>query len=1406
MLSNFIRKLARPRSAQWFWNPERPGVCLQFDAPIGSRNISAKDLRLVGGDESIAPYKLEKSASKVRAVWEKIPALRRENEALRAKLGNHVIGVDAAGAGRPQDRTPSPPLCGHFEGFDATGRILGWAVNKQGDETKHVFLRCGSASLPLEVEIHRQDVVDAGHPDGRGFLFEVDRFLPLLPDFFRGAALRVESENSSLVGRPVYWSALKPLRQSELLWLWLAQFFAAQLKSQENDSKTLRLLDDEFSRLQALGFAGLGDERGAVECVRAMQETCGTLTGTTLSSRANITALLALTDMLSRRHAVWSDASAGFAAALLVDDLLTTVRSNWEKNGLFIGSALDEPSTSSDSGHAATPALHGSKLHLLPWEGWVRTTLLGTLELARNLRSIPFDATTLATHLESLEKTVALLYRDNQILAELRRVRRELALPATGGGGIAREAESLARQSKYLQALTIDHLAANDETRSPAAQFATQLGAACEIGRPLPAATIREKRKQLAQAGSAYAADPFLQLAVKGYLEMADRLTSQTASLGAKTAADDRRIRHELLVSMVELLDLTFASTEAKPAKPGPARGQRVLIVGSRDLPQVHLYRQAQKIEALKSLFRGKEGWRVEHVDTWELINDPKLTRRLAGCDILVVCRLPATLPVLRLIHGARRAGVRVIYEIDDLIFDEENFPPPYETYSGSITRREHRQLGADTVLWLEAMRMANELVVSTTTLAERARALLGSDVPIHIEPNCQPEPLRRLAKIYSSDVSKAAAANRVRLVYGTGTKAHKQIIDEWILPVLNSLAEKHEDLEIVLVGRLQGLPQGLANHPLVKVVPFIDYGSYLEILATADISLAAIEPGTATDAKSGLKWMEAAVLGAASVVSPSATYREFLEDGRDVLFASTKEEWEQQLSRLIMEPALRRRIAKAAKDKACKDFSPVVPAKLWQRIHSNNGPPTAGVARGTKRPLKLLLANLYFWPQAEGGATRVVEDQIRELRAKYADQYEITVLCTDRFAHDGAVDVYAWEGVRVVRLHARSKSWHAHFDEDVREFMDQWFQREKFDILHVHALQVLTASVVQAALEAGIPYVITLHDAWWICSRQFLTSPSGRAIDPAEWRDESDVLRALPLPDGAEHLLRALNRNAWAQSAAARRGRSQELAYLREARRKLDAKLDKLIPEANLHLQMYSTYVRRQDLHDILRHAAKLLAVSTSFAKLYEDAGVEGVGVLGNSWQVYRPSPPRQDDAKLECAFIGGWSIHKGAGVLLEACRMIKADNIKLTIVDHALPPGESHHVKWGSVAVRFIAPRPLAEMEDFYRSIDVLIAPSIWPESFGLVTREALTAGVWVIAAESGALAEPVQEGINGNVVPPRDAQALAEAIEKAASPEGRAALRRWRENAMEGCGLTQPPDNADALHRIYNEVALR
>ena len=74
------------------------------------------------------------------------------------------------------------------------------------------------------------------------------------------------------------------------------------------------------------------------------------------------------------------------------------------------------------------------------------------------------------------------------------------------------------------------------------------------------------------------------------------------------------------------------------------------------------------------------------------------------------------------------------------------------------------------------------------------------------------------------------------------------------------------------------------------------------------------------------------------------------------------------------------------------------------------------------------------------------------------------------------------------------------------------------------------------------------------------------------------------------------------------------------------------------------------------------------------------------------------------------------------------------------------------------------MTHMAEFYSSQDILLAPSIWPESFGLVTREALSAGLFVIASDIGALAEPIlDDNSNGIKIKPGSPDQLRDAIVK-------------------------------------------
>jgi glycosyltransferase involved in cell wall biosynthesis len=69
--------------------------------------------------------------------------------------------------------------------------------------------------------------------------------------------------------------------------------------------------------------------------------------------------------------------------------------------------------------------------------------------------------------------------------------------------------------------------------------------------------------------------------------------------------------------------------------------------------------------------------------------------------------------------------------------------------------------------------------------------------------------------------------------------------------------------------------------------------------------------------------------------------------------------------------------------------------------------------------------------------------------------------------------------------------------------------------------------------------------------------------------------------------------------------------------------------------------------------------------------------------------------------------------------------------------------------------------DVADLVAIMDVVIHASIYPEPFGRVILEAMGLGKPVIATDIGGVPEFVQHGVTGQLVPPRDPKALAEAM---------------------------------------------
>ena len=146
--------------------------------------------------------------------------------------------------------------------------------------------------------------------------------------------------------------------------------------------------------------------------------------------------------------------------------------------------------------------------------------------------------------------------------------------------------------------------------------------------------------------------------------------------------------------------------------------------------------------------------------------------------------------------------------------------------------------------------------------------------------------------------------------------------------------------------------------------------------------------------------------------------------------------------------------------------------------------------------------------------------------------------------------------------------------------------------------------------------------------------------------------------------------------------------------------------------------------------------------------------------------------DRSKRVLFVGTLGLRKGGPYLAEAARLLGgAAEVRAVGPVEGEPPA----------GVACVGPVPRSALDGHYRWADVLVLPSL-AEGSANVCYEALGRGVPVICThESGSV---VQDGVQGRIVPSRDAGAIAEAVRGIDGP----ALAAWSGSAkLRAAGFT-------------------
>lgn len=316
-------------------------------------------------------------------------------------------------------------------------------------------------------------------------------------------------------------------------------------------------------------------------------------------------------------------------------------------------------------------------------------------------------------------------------------------------------------------------------------------------------------------------------------------------------------------------------------------------------------------------------------------------------------------------------------------------------------------------------------------------------------------------------------------------------------------------------------------------------------------------------------------------------------------------------------------------------------------------------------------------------------------------------------------------------------------------------FRRQLADfrpqVVHVHGIhRQLSPSILLEARRAGVPVVQTLHDYHPVCPCDTLLRGGSEACVP-------------PLCHG-RNLLPCVVHRCVRASVAASVASAVELFWRR-------------------WVMGYADLV------------ALFIAPSHYLADVIRSGGWSRppITVLPNAVPLSSPSTP--GDFFL---YAGRLSGEKGVATLLAASARSKTP----LVVAGDGPLARELRGK-APATVRFTGRATSADVARLLHDCLAAVVPSEWPENAPMAVLEPMAAARPVVASRVGGIPEQVRDGIEGILVPARDASALATAMVRLAS-DRELACRLGSAGRQRVVERFTPPVHLDGLLQAYRRVA--
>ncbi len=273
---------------------------------------------------------------------------------------------------------------------------------------------------------------------------------------------------------------------------------------------------------------------------------------------------------------------------------------------------------------------------------------------------------------------------------------------------------------------------------------------------------------------------------------------------------------------------------------------------------------------------------------------------------------------VERAIAAWRESGARILFDVDDLMVD-----PAIARADVIDAIRSMRLKAAEVAGLYEAVRrtmlQADACLAPTATLAA---ALAAEGRPSMVVENGFDEETYRASREAVLSRRQEPDDGLVRIGYAAGSRTHQRDFAV-AAPAVAAVLREHPEARLVLfrgAGRGGDLVHVEEFPELAPLADRIEWRQAValsrlpEELARFDVNIAPLEVGNAfCEAKSELKYFEAALVGVPTIASPTEPFRSAIRDGETGFLAADHAAWRDAVGRLVGDAVLRRRIGQAA-------------------------------------------------------------------------------------------------------------------------------------------------------------------------------------------------------------------------------------------------------------------------------------------------------------------------------------------------------------------------------------------------------------------------------------------------------------------------------------------------------------